>query len=98
MKKWTPKCSPRITGFLYFVHRPVFYILGNTTFLKLDLFPPSDEEEIRTLLGPLERANLSPMTAVSSPSSEDGNRSSFRNVFLVSRIPDDVQSPKPQKF
>jgi hypothetical protein len=32
-----------ITGFLEFVHRPVFYKLENTTFRKLDLFPSSGE-------------------------------------------------------
>jgi hypothetical protein len=33
----------RITGFLDFVHRPVFYKPDNTTFRKLDLFPSSSE-------------------------------------------------------
>jgi hypothetical protein len=45
--------------FFYFIHRPVFYKLENTTFRKLDLFPSSGEgEKTPTLLGPLERANL----------------------------------------
>jgi hypothetical protein len=58
-------------------------------FWKLDLFPSSGEGgKTPTLLGPLERANL-------IPSPEDRNRSSFRMLcFLVSRIPDDEQSPK----
>jgi hypothetical protein len=43
---------------LNFVHHPVFWKLENTTFWKLDLFPPSGEAEIHALLGPLERANL----------------------------------------
>jgi hypothetical protein len=33
----------RITGFFYFVHRPVFYKVEHTTFWKLDLFPSSGE-------------------------------------------------------
>jgi hypothetical protein len=48
-----------ITGFLIFVHHPVFEELDNTTFRKLDLFPSSGERgETPTQLGPLERANL----------------------------------------
>jgi hypothetical protein len=35
----------RITGFLDFFHRPVFYRIENTTFRKLDLFPSSGEGE-----------------------------------------------------
>jgi hypothetical protein len=43
----------RITGFLEFVHRPVFYKLEHTTFRKLYLFPSSGERgETPTLLGP----------------------------------------------
>jgi hypothetical protein len=42
-----------------FVHRQEFYILENTTFWKLDLFPSlGKRKEIPTLLGPLEKANL----------------------------------------
>jgi hypothetical protein len=49
----------RITGFLDFVHRLVFYKVGNTTFRKLDLFPSSGEVgKVPTQVGPLERANL----------------------------------------
>jgi hypothetical protein len=36
--------------------------LENITFLKLGLFPSSDEGETLTLLGPLERANLNHWT------------------------------------
>jgi hypothetical protein len=47
-----------------------------------------------THLGPLERLRLA---LSKGPSPEDGNRFTFRNVvFLVSRIPDDGQSPKTQ--
>jgi hypothetical protein len=63
----------RITGFLDFFHRPIFYRVENTTFRKLDLFPSSGEGREDTYsVGPL-RAN---------PSPEDGNRSSFRNVVF----------------
>jgi hypothetical protein len=42
-------------------------------------------EETPILLGPLERANLNHWTSdVSSPSPEDGNRSSLRNVVFSS--------------
>jgi hypothetical protein len=33
----------RITGFLFFAHRPIFDKLGKTTFRKQDLFPSSGE-------------------------------------------------------
>jgi hypothetical protein len=33
----------RITGFLLFVHRPVFYKVESTLFRKLDLFPSLGE-------------------------------------------------------
>jgi hypothetical protein len=59
----------RITGFLDFVHRPVFLKLENTTFRKLDLFPSSGEGgagKTPTLLGPLERTNHIPVIEVSS--------------------------------
>jgi hypothetical protein len=40
-------------------HRPVFWRLENTKFLKLDLFLSSGEGgKTPTLSGPLERANL----------------------------------------
>jgi hypothetical protein len=59
----------RITGFSDFAHRP----------RKLGLFPPTDEgRKTPTLLGPLEGANVDHCL----PSPEDGNRSSFRNVFF----------------
>jgi hypothetical protein len=62
-------------------------ILYNITFRKLDLFPSSGEgRETPTLLGHLQRANLYhwARVGVSLPSSEDGNRSSFRNVVFSS--------------
>jgi hypothetical protein len=80
-----------------------------TMFPKLDLFPASGRgrgETIPTLSGPFERAKSGDRLTLSKgpnrvgvyppPSPEDGNRSSFRNVvcFVVSRIPDDGQSPK----
>jgi hypothetical protein len=69
----------RISGFLDFVHHPIFYKLESITFRKLDLFPSSGEGvKTPTQLGRLERANLSHW---SPPSPEDGNRSSFQNVF-----------------
>jgi hypothetical protein len=34
----------RINWFLDFIHRPAFQKLDNTTFRKLDLFPPSHED------------------------------------------------------
>jgi hypothetical protein len=38
----------------------IVIVIGNITFRKLDPFPPSDERrDIYSLLGPLERANLS---------------------------------------
>jgi hypothetical protein len=53
----------RTPRYLDFVHGPEFYILENTTFQKLDLFPSSGEgRETTTLLGPLERANLNHWT------------------------------------
>jgi hypothetical protein len=55
----------RITGFLGFIHRPEFSILGNTTFRKMYLFLSSGEgNETPTLLYPLERANLIPVIEV----------------------------------
>jgi hypothetical protein len=50
----------RISVFLDFVHRPVFYKLENTTFRQLDLFPSSGEGLRKTfsLLGLLETTNL----------------------------------------
>jgi hypothetical protein len=55
--------SFRITGFLDFVHHPVFLKLENTTFQKLDLFLSSGEgEKTPTQIGPLERANLNQWT------------------------------------
>jgi hypothetical protein len=47
--------SVGMTGFLDYDHRPVFKIIENTTFRKLDLFPSSGEgKEAPALLGPLE--------------------------------------------
>jgi hypothetical protein len=40
----------RITAFLDFVHRPVFYKLENTMFQKQDLVPSSDKGGGRHLL------------------------------------------------
>jgi hypothetical protein len=49
----------RITGFMDFVHRPIFRKLENTTFLKLDQFPSSGERgRTPAQLGPIERASL----------------------------------------
>jgi hypothetical protein len=80
-----------MTGCLDFVHRPV---------RKLDVFSSSDDGRATpTLLGPLERANLSGWTrvGVSLPSPEDGNTSSFRNAGLRAfRIPDVGQSTETQ--
>jgi hypothetical protein len=46
-----------------FVHRPDFYILENTTFWKLDLFPSSaDGSDTPTTMGTSGRANFSPWT------------------------------------
>jgi hypothetical protein len=57
----------RITGVLDFIHRPVFCKTPQDTFRKLDLFPSNEGEGDHTLLGPLERANLScPVIEVSS--------------------------------
>jgi hypothetical protein len=59
----------------------------NTTFRKLDLFPSSGKiMGARTLLGPLERANINHWT------SSDENRSSFQNVVLETL--DDSHGPK----
>jgi hypothetical protein len=53
----------KITGSLDFVHCPEYYIIENTTFRKLDLFPSSGEgREITILLFPLERVNLNHWT------------------------------------
>jgi hypothetical protein len=53
----------RITGFLDFVYRSVFYKPENT-FRKLDLFPSADDgRKIPTPLSPLERANLNHWTS-----------------------------------
>jgi hypothetical protein len=54
----------RITGFLDFLHRPVFQRLENTTFRKLDLFPSSGVGggKTPTQLGLLDRANLNHWT------------------------------------
>jgi hypothetical protein len=49
----------RITGFLDFFRRPVFWKLENMTFWKLDLFPSSGEGgKIPTQLRPLKRSPL----------------------------------------
>jgi hypothetical protein len=77
----------RIT-FFYFVHRPVF--CGTQHFGNWICFRPQVRNwETSTLLGPLETVYPSHWT----PSPEDGNMSSFRNVVFFS-IPDDRQSPK----
>jgi hypothetical protein len=67
-------------------------------------FRPQVRREAYTLLGPLERVHLNHWTLVNSrrrnrvdvsPSPQDENRSSFRNiVFLVFRITDDERRPK----
>jgi hypothetical protein len=49
--------SLRITGSLDFVHHLEFYILENTTFRKLDLFPSSGElRETPTVFGSLRKS------------------------------------------
>jgi hypothetical protein len=63
---WQWHATLRLAGLLDVVHHSVFQKLENTTFWKLDLFPSSGERETPTLLGPLERANLNPVTEVSS--------------------------------
>jgi hypothetical protein len=76
---------------LFFWTFPSSSLLENTTFRKLDLFPSSGEGggEDTYSVGPLIKSKAQ------SPSPEDGNRSSFRNV-VFSRIPDDGKSPKTQ--
>jgi hypothetical protein len=48
----------RITGFLDFFHRPVFYRTENMMFRKLDLFPSSGEGrgEDTYSVGPLRKS------------------------------------------
>jgi hypothetical protein len=74
---------------LDFAHHPEFQMLENTTFRKLDLFPPSGEaRETPTLLGQSTliqwlRLALSEgpnRVGVSFPSPEERNRFSFGNV------------------
>jgi hypothetical protein len=57
-----------IAGFLGFVHCLVFYkTITNTTFRKLDLIPSSDDGwETHSMVGHLERANLSHCTTYDS--------------------------------
>jgi hypothetical protein len=55
-------------------------------------FRPQVRGETPTLLGPLERANLKRLRRETYPVSET------LFFFLVSRIPDDGQSPKTQQF
>jgi hypothetical protein len=59
------------------------------------MFPPSGErKETSALLGPLEGANLNHWSSASHFSLEDGNKSSFRNLFpWLLRIPDDGEIP-----
>jgi hypothetical protein len=59
------------------------FFIENTTFRKVDLFPPSrDGRRIPTLLGPLERANL-----------YHGQIQFPKRCFLVFRISEDEQKP-----
>jgi hypothetical protein len=68
---WRWCITLKIIGFMDFVHRPVFKILENRTFRKLDLFPSSGQgKETPTLLGHLERANS---IAVSSKNTKSRN-------------------------
>jgi hypothetical protein len=53
---WRWCITLRITGYLDFVYRPVFYKLENITFRKLDLFPSSDEGEDTYSVGPLRKS------------------------------------------
>jgi hypothetical protein len=105
---WTPGIISQ--NCWIFLLRPSSGVLGsrNTTFRKLGLFPSSGEgeEKIPTQLGPLEKDGLwfrltlskgPNWVGVFSPSPEDGNRCSFRNVvFILLRTPDDGRSPKIQ--
>jgi hypothetical protein len=80
---------------------------GNTTSQKLDPWPSSGEEgETPTMLGPLERADLNHWTSpvfLRDPNEQvtpprylrtETDPASETLCFLVSRIPDDEQSPK----
>jgi hypothetical protein len=74
---------------------PSSCIPKNTTFRKLDLFPSSGEGEGEHTysVGPLRESQSQ------SPSPEDGNRSSFRNVvFFGYRAMEKVQKNSVNTF
>jgi hypothetical protein len=76
----------KTTGF--FGLFPSSGILENTTFRKMDLFPTTGEGgEDTNSVGPLRKGlrlalSKGPTRVGVSPSPEDGNRSSFRNVVF----------------
>jgi hypothetical protein len=93
---WRWCTTPRITGFLDFVHRLVFYKLENTAFRKLDLFPSSCEEDTYSA-GSFRKNQSQSLTVwrlalskgpkwvcVFPPSHEDGNKSCFRSIMFCS--------------
>jgi hypothetical protein len=88
----------KFTGFLDFVHRPVFYILENTTFRELNLFPSSGEErEAHTTLGVWGEANLNNWSTNTCPSiiwrREEGHFPKCCSLlFLERREMDKVQN------
>jgi hypothetical protein len=94
------RLSLAITGFLGFVHRPVFR--------KLDVFPSSGEGwETRTLWGPLQRANLKHWTFLKDPSELVSPTPHLRTetdpvsetlCSLKYRMPDKVPKPSNPKW
>jgi hypothetical protein len=67
------------------------------------MFPSSgDGRKTPTLLGPLERADLTTVGGVLRPSHEDGNRPSFWNVLFSSYLEfqtmDKVQNPSNSEY
>jgi hypothetical protein len=96
---WRRCMTPRITGGLDSVHRQVFYKLKHTMFRKLDVSVLRCGEGERRLLSWVPSTELTSITGhVSSPPHlrTDTNPISERSCFLVSRIPDDEESPKSQ--
>jgi hypothetical protein len=73
-------------GFLDFVHRPEFWIIRKHISRKLDLSPSSaDGKETHTLLGPLEKADLTSFDLVQChPDSAEDKQIQFpKHCFLV---------------
>jgi hypothetical protein len=86
---WRWCTALRISGFLDFVHRPVFYKVENNI-SETDLFPYSGEAgKTPTQLGPFERGNLNPVLTWGRKQIQFP-----KSCFLVSRMPDNGQSPK----